>query len=77
MKAIVQAFTLHLGVKKERNKLSKNYNIKKIKDHSSKKGKLLENNLYLCKYLQGPAEDDCLFTRTFYRNIYIYNTMYL
>ena len=45
MKATVQAFTLHLGVKKEHNKLSKNYNIKKIKDHSSKKGKLLENNL--------------------------------
>ena len=31
----------------------------------------------LCKYLQGPAEDDCLIIKPFSASIYIYNTMYL
>ena len=30
---------------------------------------------YLCKYFQGPAEDDCLIIRPFYANIYIDNVM--
>ena len=30
----------------------------------------------LCKYLQGPAEDDCLIIRPSYANIYIYITIH-
>ena len=40
--------------------------------------KILHSFLFqLCKYLQGPAEDDCLIIRPFSASIYIYNTMYL